>query len=66
MGGLLLMTLMVGRAQATLFDRGNGLIFDDFDHLSWTQNAAISGLKDWASQKVFADDLVLRVLMTSF
>jgi len=52
------MTLMVGRTQATLFDRGNGLVFDDFDHLSWTQNAAISGLNDWASQKVFADDLV--------
>ena len=42
-GGFLLMTLMVGRAQATLFDRGNGLVFDDFDHLSWTQNAAPTG-----------------------
>ena len=53
------MTLVVGRAQATLFDRGNGLVYDDFDNLSWTQNAAISGLNDWASQKVFADSLVL-------
>jgi hypothetical protein len=35
-GGFLLMTLMVGRAQATLFDRGNGLVYDDFDNLSWT------------------------------
>src|SRR5215467_6935941 len=58
-GGFLLMTLMVGRAQATLFDRGNGLVFDDFDHLSWTQNAALSGLNDWASQRAFADNLVL-------
>ena len=57
-GGFLLLTLMVGRTQATLFDRGNGLIFDDFDHLSWTQNAALSGLDDWASQKVFGDNLV--------
>ena len=58
-GGFLLMTLMVGRAQATLFDRGNGLVYDDFDTLSWTRNAAISGLNDWASQKVFANSLVL-------
>ena len=53
------MILVVGRAQATLFDRGNGLVYDDFDNLSWTKNAAISGLNDWASQKVFADSLVL-------
>ena len=52
------MTLIAGRAQATLFDRGNGLVYDDFDNLSWTQNAAISGLNDWASQKAFADNLV--------
>src|SRR5215472_10512762 len=58
-GGFLLMTSVVGRAQATLFDRGNGLVYDDFDNLSWTKNAAISGLNDWASQKVFADSLVL-------
>ena len=43
-GGFLLMALMTGRAQATLFDRGNGLVYDDFDNLSWTQNAAISWL----------------------
>jgi len=30
------MTLMVGRAQAALFDRGNGLVYGDFDNLSWT------------------------------
>jgi len=53
------MILVVGRAQATLFDRGNGLVYDDFDNLSWTKNAAIAGLNDWASQKVFADSLVL-------
>ena len=58
-GGFLLMALTTGRAQATLFDRGNGLVYDDFDNLSWTQNAAISGLNDWASQKVFADNLAL-------
>jgi len=58
-GVFLLMALIVGRPQATLFDRGNGLIYDDFDNLSWTQNAAISGLNDWASQNAFADNLVL-------
>lgn len=59
-GGFLLLTLMVGRAaQATLIDRGNGLVYDSFDNLSWTQDAAISGLSDWASQKAFADHLVL-------
>jgi hypothetical protein len=46
------------RRPQTLFDRATGLIFDNFDHLSWTQNAALSGFNDWASQKVFADSLV--------
>lgn len=41
-GGFRLLALMVGPAQATLFDRGNGLIYDSFDNLSWTQDAAIS------------------------
>lgn len=56
-GGLLLMAVMVGRAEATLFDRGNGLVYDDFDNRSWTRDAAISGLNDWTSQKAFADNL---------
>jgi hypothetical protein len=42
-----------------LIDRGNGLVYDSFDNLSLTQDAAISGLNDWASQKAFADHLVL-------
>jgi len=56
---LLLMTLMVGRARATLFDRGNGLVFDSVNGLSWTQNAALSGLNDWAGQKAFGDTVVV-------
>ena len=40
---LMAMLLLVDTTQATLIDRGNGLVFDTIDHLSWTQNAAVSG-----------------------
>ena len=56
--GLMAVLLIAGNTQATLFDRGNGLVFDDFDHLSWTQDAALSGLNNWAGQNTFADNLV--------
>jgi hypothetical protein len=43
----------------TLIDRGNGLVFDSVNRLSWTQNAALSGLNDWAGQKVYGDTVVV-------
>lgn len=55
---LMAVLLLVDTTQATLIDRGHGLVFDTIDHLSWTQNAAISGPKDWAGQNTFADNLV--------
>ena len=37
--GILAALLFAGSAQATLFDRGNGLIYDDVLNITWTQNA---------------------------
>jgi hypothetical protein len=48
--GLMAVLLVAGKTPATLIDRGNGLVYDSFDNLSWTQDAAISGLNDWAGQ----------------
>lgn len=35
---LLTAALMVGNAQATLFDRGGGMIYDSFLNITWQQN----------------------------
>jgi hypothetical protein len=35
------------------------LVFDSVNRLSWTQNAALSGLNDWAGQKVYGDTVVV-------
>ena len=35
---------VTGTAQASLFDRGNGLIYDDAKDITWTANANINGL----------------------
>jgi hypothetical protein len=37
--GLMVSLLLAGIAQATLFDRGNGLIYDNVLNITWTQNA---------------------------
>jgi hypothetical protein len=57
--GLMAVLLVAGNTQATLIDRGNGLVYDSFDNLSWTRDGAVSGLHDWAGQVIFADNLVL-------
>ena len=37
--GLMAGLLLAGKADATLFDRGNGLIYDNVLNITWTQNA---------------------------
>ena len=34
---------------AALYDRGNGLIYDDVLDITWTQNANINGVDIWAN-----------------
>jgi hypothetical protein len=50
--------LPAGKSQATLFDRGNGLIYDSIDNISWTQDAGMSGMNNWTGQVAFANNLV--------
>lgn len=45
-------------ARATLFDRGNGLIYDDVLDITWTQNANLWGTTGtWSSALAWADGL---------
>jgi len=61
--------LMAGKAQATLFDRGNGLIYDDVLNITWTQNANLcealsncipgpGGSMTWYNANLWAANLV--------
>ena len=47
-----------GLSQATLIDRGNGLIYDDVLNITWLQNAAPDGSRTWDQAVVWADGLV--------
>ena len=51
--------LLAGQAHATLIDRGNGLIFDSTNGISWTKDADISGQNNWDGQNTFAANLTL-------
>jgi hypothetical protein len=46
-------------AQAALFDRGNGLIYDDYSNITWSANANIAGFMDWPTAVSWADNLSL-------
>ena len=46
-------------AQAELFDRGGGFIYDSVLDITWTQNANINGLDNWNNQVAWADSLSL-------
>lgn len=55
---------VAGTAQATLHDRGGGLIYDDFLNVTWLQNTAAAGgpmtwqqAVDWAADLSVADPL---------
>ncbi len=54
--------LLVGpfacESQATLIDRGRGLIYDNVLNITWTQNANLSGEMDWTDAKTWAGNLV--------
>ena len=52
------LTLALGNAQAALFDRGGGLIYDDGLNVTWAANANINGLMNWNSAKYWAENLV--------
>ncbi len=55
---LLASAAVTGTAQASLFDRGNGLIYDDAKDITWTANANINGLMTWTQAVAWADSLV--------
>ena len=46
-------------AQAELFDRGGGFIYDDVLNITWTQNANINGPDNWDNQVTWAESLSL-------
>ena len=51
--------VLTSSAQATLIDRGNGLIYDDVNDISWTQVAGDGVLRNWAGQVSWADGFSL-------
>lgn len=58
---ILMMCLLVGlsgAANATLIDRGNGLIYDDVLDVTWLQDAGMGGNLNWADANTWADTLV--------
>ena len=58
--------LVSGAAQATLWDRGGGLIYDDVLNITWlkdpnyakTSNYDADGLMTWSAAKIWADELI--------
>jgi hypothetical protein len=49
---------MSSAPNATLIDRGNGLIYDDVENLTWLQDAGLSGSLKWSDAMAWADNLV--------
>ena len=49
---------MCGSAQADLFDRGGGLIYDSDLNVTWAANANINGAMDWSTANSWAAGLV--------
>ena len=46
-------------AQARLFDRGGGMVYDDGLNITWMQNWNTSGLMNWTSAVDWASNLVV-------
>jgi hypothetical protein len=44
--------------QATLMDRGGGLIYDDVLNVTWLQDAGMGGQRTWSDAVTWADNLV--------
>ncbi len=47
-----------GAAQATLIDRGGGLIYDDILDVTWLQDANLGGNLTWNDSVTWADTLI--------
>ena len=58
LGATIVLLSMISLSEAALFDRGNGLIYDDVLDITWTQDANINGLDTWANQVAWADTLM--------
>ena len=62
---LLLALAIVGKSEAALFDRGNGMIYDDVLKITWLQDANYAmtsnydtdGKMTWAQATAWADQL---------
>ena len=44
-------------AQAVLWDRGNGMVYDDVNNLTWTKDANFNGAMDWSTAVAWANNL---------
>jgi hypothetical protein len=56
---LMLTMFFSGAANATLFDRGGGLIYDDALDITWLKDANYAGVKmTWSEAMTWADNLV--------
>jgi hypothetical protein len=55
---LSLLAVISMTANAVLVDRGNGLIYDSDQNLTWTQNAGMSGLMTWGEATAWTGGLV--------
>ncbi len=53
----LLLSLNAVTASATLFDRGNGLIYDSAQNITWMQDANINGKMNWDAANTWAAGL---------
>lgn len=54
-GAIFLLVAFVSQsAEAALFDRGEGFIYDDVLDVTWAQNANINGYKGWSIHKTWA------------
>jgi len=54
---LALGVLFTGQSRAELYDRGNGLIYDDVLDITWLQNAISGGNKKWDTAVEWAANL---------
>jgi len=55
--GALAVLLFAVNAQAILIDRGNGLIYDSLNNISWIKDMDIFGPNTWDAQNTFAANL---------
>ncbi len=53
----MLVAAFMESSRAELFDRGNGLIYDDVLNITWLQNASAGGNKTWKEAVQWASDL---------